>query len=64
MRLVNLLSGVLLSATVAMAQGVPLPDPKAINPERSNAIQWLITAVFLVATLVVAFKPAKRSKLE
>lgn len=56
---------VLMSSASTWAQEARLPDaPLSTDPERSTAFQWLMVAVFLIACLVVAFKPAKRSKLE
>ena len=46
-----------------LAQEYPASDPKPLAPD-SIAIEWVITFVFLVACLVVAFKPTKRAKLE
>ncbi|HOA74560.1 MAG TPA: hypothetical protein PL151_09735 [Phycisphaerae bacterium] len=54
---------VLVSANLAFGQ-LTVDVPKPLSEPPSNMIQWLITAVFMVAALVVAFKPAKRSKLE
>lgn len=56
--------GVLAMAGEVLAQEYDVKPPAKVVSDSSMAIQWLIMAVFLVATLVVAFKPAKRSKLE
>jgi len=64
MRLLCWVLGVLASTGLVLAQNLQMDAPKPLGTEKSLAIPWLITAVFLVATLVVAFKPAKRSKLE
>jgi hypothetical protein len=64
MRLVSGLFALLISAGLALGQGLKTDAPAALGVDKSTAVQWLITAVFVVATLVVAFKPAKRAKLE
>jgi hypothetical protein len=63
MRLLLFVIGILATAGRALAQEIKLTHPPLVS-EKSSAIQWLITVVFLVGCLVVAFKPAKRSKLE
>lgn len=63
MRIVSGLLGVMMTADLALGQ-IQMPAPSFHDPKTGTAIQWLITAVFLVGSLVVAFKPAKRSKLE
>jgi hypothetical protein len=40
-----------------------IEPPPSMLPEEGTAIQWLMVAIFLVACLVVAFKPAKRANL-
>ncbi len=64
MRLVIWILGVFATAGQVLAQEVELKQVSRSTSEASTAFQWLIMAVFLVATLVVSFKPAKRSKLE
>jgi len=64
MRLTSALWVLAISADGALGQGLQKELLKPVNVEQSNLVQWLITAVFVVAALVVAFKPAKRSKLE
>jgi hypothetical protein len=64
MRWAFMMVGVLMMATHAVAQEVTYEGSKPLVTDKSTAMQWLITAVFLVGCLVVAFKPAKRSKLE
>lgn len=64
MRLVSASFAVLALAGLAWGQNLQTEAPTAMGSDASTAIQWLITAVFIVATLVVAFKPAKRAKLE
>lgn len=64
MRLVKASFAVLALAGLAWGQDLQTDAPAAIGSDGSTAIQWLITAVFIVATLVVSFKPAKRAKLE
>lgn len=39
------------------------PEPKIAPTPPTVMLEWLIGAIFLVACLVVAFKPAKRSNL-
>lgn len=63
MRLLLFVLGILATAGQAIAQEMKLTPPSVVV-EKSSAMQWLITVVFLVGCLVVAFKPAKRSKLE
>ena len=63
MRFVWLMLGTLATAGQILAQEIMDP-PKTVVADKSTAMQWLITAVFLVGCLVVGFKPAKRSKLE
>ena len=63
-RLLNVLFGVLLSATPLSAQTYDIPpEPETKAGERSVAWEWLIGSIFLVGCLVVAFKPAKRANL-
>ncbi len=53
-----------LWTAAALAQEVTIDAPSVVSSsDRSTAIEWLITGVFLVCCLVVGFKPAKRSKL-
>jgi hypothetical protein len=65
MRLIGWILGTLLPAGTAVAQEIQLAQDKVLSDkEKSSAMQWLMMTVFLIACLVVAFKPAKRSKLE
>lgn len=64
MRLATACMGVLVSCGWALGQQALTTESPSTIPHEGSIMQWLITAVFLVATLVVAFKPAKRSKLE
>lgn len=50
-------------ALPAWAQTYVQPTPK-VSAEKGTAIEWLITGVFLVGCLVVAFKPAKRAGMK
>ena len=64
-RMMGVVGGVLLSAGVALAQQqgeYPVPAPLA--REESTTMAWVFGAVFVVGTLVVAFKPAQRSNLQ
>jgi hypothetical protein len=54
--------GLLVWAPSLWAQTYTEPVPPML-PEEGTAIQWLMVAIFLVACLVVAFKPAKRANL-
>ena len=54
--------GLLAWAPSLWAQTYTEPPPSML-PEEGTAIQWLMVAIFLVACLVVAFKPAKRANL-
>ena len=63
-RLMGVLGGVLLSAGAALAQQEgEYAAPTLSHNEGSTTMAWVIGAVFVVATLVVAFKPAQRSNL-
>lgn len=63
-RLIIGLIGLLMTAGGLFAQEYKLEPPKVYtDPDASTAMQWLMTAVFVVGCLVVAFKPAKRSNL-
>jgi uncharacterized membrane protein YecN with MAPEG domain len=64
MRLALWIIGVLVTTGQVLAQEVQVKEVARANAGASMAIEWLIMSVFLVATLVVGFKPAKRSKLE
>ncbi len=64
MRWVVWIIGVLMLTGQLLAQEVEIKSPPGALQDKSSGIQWLIMSIFLVATLVVAFKPAKRSKLE
>ena len=62
--LLNILFGVLLSATPLSAQTYDIPtEVETKADERSVWKEWLIGSIFLVGCLVVAFKPAKRADL-
>ena len=61
-QMVCAVGGVLLTAAAAMAQTAYDP-PKLTSNERGSMAEWGIGALFLIACLVVAFKPAKRSNL-
>jgi hypothetical protein len=52
----------LMSALPAVAQTYER-DVKKLSGDQSVMYQWLIGTVFLIGSLVVAFKPAKRSNL-
>ena len=60
---VSWLGGVLMLAAPALAQTYEQTAPSALQ-EKGGTVEWLIAAAFLVACLVVAFKPAKRSNLK
>jgi hypothetical protein len=62
-RVTGALGGILLPAGAALAQQEYESVPLSYK-EVSTTIPWVIGAVFVVATLVVAFKPAKRSNLK
>lgn len=64
MRIVCLIIGVLMMVGTVAAQEMQAVDIKKVESESSVGVLWLITTVFVIATLVVAFKPAKRAKLE
>jgi len=61
-RLMGVIGGVILSAGEVLAQSEQQVPPLK-SKEEPTLVAWVIGAVFLVATLVVAFKPAKRSNL-
>lgn len=61
-RLLNILLGLLLSATPLAAQSYQAPEPSKPK-EKSVAKEWGIATVFIIGCLVVAFKPAKRANL-
>ena len=61
-RLMGVIGGVVLSAGEVLAQSEQKASPLK-SKEEPTLVAWVIGAVFLVATLVVAFKPAKRSNL-
>ena len=61
-RLIGTLLANLAWATPLVAQTYTEPAPKGLT-EKGTAMEWLMVAVFLVASLVVAFKPAKRANL-
>ena len=67
MRTFSALAAASMSAlwtTLALAQDITVdPASPVSSADKSTAIEWLITGLFLVFCLVVGFKPAKRSKL-
>ncbi|MBI4578623.1 MAG: hypothetical protein HY718_02920 [Planctomycetes bacterium] len=64
MRLISWMVGILMTAGHVWAQQLKVDPSSRAGDDKSTGILWLITAIFVVACLVVAFKPAKRSKLE
>ena len=62
-RLIGAIIGVLLAAGPALAQKYEAPPSKPLSPS-TFMVEWGIGTVFLVACLVVGFKPAKRSNLK
>jgi len=61
-RFIHVAAGYLLWTAPVLAQTYDEPLPKGLE-EKGTAFEWLLVAVFLVGTLVVAFKPAKRVNL-
>ncbi len=64
MRWIYWILAVLVTTGSALAQEMTAEAPGRAGQDKSTIIQWLIAAVFLVGAMVVAFKPAKRAKLE
>jgi len=61
--MIRWLGGMLLPAAPALAQTYTQTPPTGLQ-EKGGTVEWLMAAGFLVACLVVAFKPAKRSNLK
>jgi len=59
---VSWLGGILILTAPVLGQTYEQSGP-APMPEKGGTVEWLIAAAFLVACLVVAFKPAARSNL-
>ena len=62
------LNGFALGAMLTVVDGVwaqsyKAPAAKGLG-EGSTTMEWVMTFVFLVGCLIVAFKPAKRSNLK
>jgi hypothetical protein len=53
----------LVCAATVVAQSYTEAPPKEGLEQKGSAFEWLLVAAFLVGTLVVAFKPAKRVNL-
>jgi len=60
---VSWLSGIVMCAAPALAQTYEQKIPTSTG-EKGVMIEWLIATAFLIACLVVSFKPAKRSNLK
>ena len=61
-QVVSWLGGILMLGAPVLAQTYEQAEPASMS-ETGSTVEWLIAAAFLVACLVVAFKPAKRSNL-
>lgn len=62
MSLILVLPMLLAWASPLWGQTYTEQPPQGLR-EKGTAIEWLMVAVFLVASLIVAFKPAKRANL-
>jgi hypothetical protein len=62
-RIHEILTALILTATPALAQVSYETDSLKTRTESTTAA-WIIGAVFLIGTLIVAFKPSKRSNLQ